>query len=100
MRKITLKKVDGLDYKALLKTILAAPKDPSAGLQLDEIRKVVKILDILDAADAAVMLEESDWQYVRDRVKSAPYTAADKRIVDFADAVIGAEEIIVQEKPA
>lgn len=98
MRKISLKKVDGLDYKTLLKSILAAPKDQSAGLQLDEIRKAVKILDTIDAADDAVMLEDSDWQYVRDRVKGASYVVADKRIVDFADTVIGAPEVAIQER--
>lgn len=100
MRKIELKNINGFDYKQVLSGIISSPQDRNAGMHLDEIRRAIKILDLIEASDGVLVLEETDWKYVQDRVKSAPYVIADKRIIEFADTVIGATEIKVQEKPA
>lgn len=97
MRKIELKDGDGLNYAELLKTILASPPADGRGLRLPEIREALKVMDKIDAAQGSVLLEDDEWRFVRDRVESAPYSAADKRILAFADAVLNAPNVEVTE---
>lgn len=98
MRKIELKTVDKFDYKQMLKLIVSSPtRGGSGSLNLDEVRRAVKILDLLEAANGVLLLEETDWAFVKDRVTNASYTVADRRIVDFADAVLLAATVSVTE---
>lgn len=97
MRKIELKTDNGLVYRDLLKSIATAPMGGRQGLQLSEVRDAMKVADKLDAANGSLLLEEDEWRFLRDRVEAAPYTAADQRILDFADSVLNAPTIEVQE---
>lgn len=97
MRKIVLKNEDGFDYKTILRGLLSVPSRKEDGLSLEEVRRSVKLLDKLDSAEHSILLEESDWSFVKGKVSGARYTLADKRIVEFADAILCAQEVSVSE---
>lgn len=96
MRKVVIKDIEGIDMKSVLKTLVSLP--PKGGsMNLEDVRRGVKLLDMLDAAKDVVLLEDADWRFLRAKVEGAPYSVADKRILEIADAVIGAPEIGVTE---
>jgi len=63
-----------------------------------EMRKRLKIIKLIENSKDEALLENSDWAELKTCVKNQKWMIADQAIVDFSDAVNGAEEVEVQEK--
>lgn len=101
MRKIDLLETDILGgklvYRDLLKAILLAPKGDARSVSFPEMREANKVLDKLNAAEGALLLEDSEWTFTRDRVEAAPFSSNDPAILAFAVAVLEAPIVAVSE---
>jgi len=95
MRKIELKEYDNSNYRADLKQIISTPgREP---YNLSQLRAAVKVIDKLDdAEDGFLLLEESEFDFVKRRVESAQFVRADKTILQFIDDIIDAPEVEVK----
>lgn len=100
MKTITLKKVpitlqgqeDIFDYKTFLQMLLETPENPERGADITEIRKSIRILDALDEIENDVLvLEDADFAYVLQRVRSAKFVTANKVFVEFVEDFENAE---------
>ena len=115
MKKITLKqfavKTDGLGLPAVKETwvgtivgLLKSPKDPQRGATIDEIRKTIPVLDKFeqvkypDTGDTEIVLEDAEYDILKDRVETARFTRIDSELIEMVDAINDAEDIEVEEK--
>ena len=94
MRDIQLKTVDlvqdgkktPISYKNQLAAIMRTPTRDTA--DIEEIRKSVRILNELDKVEGDVLrLEDADFEYVCQRVKSARWPIIDAVILAFVEDV-------------
>ena len=99
LKKVQMKRPDGVDmtlsYWVQLQTTMRTPMDVQQGANVDEIRKSIRILDALDKAgeDAEFFeLEDTDFEYMADKVKASRFTFADPAIVQFVDDVTDVED--------
>ena len=72
-----------LDYKAMLQVLMETPKDPQKGASIDEVRKSIRILDALESAEGTLMLEDADYLYLLERVRSTRFTSNHRVFADF-----------------
>lgn len=100
MKHIPLKTVDleiggqtiELAYHKQLVEILRHPADPA---DLAEVRQAVRVLDRLDdtAPDApALVLEDADYAYLRERVLAARWPVIDRVLLQFVEDVTEVKE--------
>lgn len=89
MRTIELA-AEPLDERALLSGLIG--QAPEAGYSLDEVRLGVRVLDRLAAGPAALVLEEAEWRFVRDRLACARWRVVSAGLLAFVDKVLTAPE--------
>lgn len=95
MKKIELKKIDDFEYKALLTQLVSTPD--TEPYSVPQIRQAVKVLDKLEVATDSLLLEDAEFSFVNQRVQSAKFVRADKRILQFVDDISAALEVSVNE---
>lgn len=74
-----------LEYKPLIQVIVEQPVNPQTGATIDEVRRSVRVLDKLEASNGKMELEDSDFEYLYNRIKNAHFTSNNKAFVDFVD---------------
>lgn len=95
MKKIKLKKVpmvvlgteQTLEYKPLIQVIIETPSNQGAGTTIAEMRKSIRILDALEKEDDVLLLEDADYDYLKDRINSARFTSNNRVFIDFVDYI-------------
>jgi len=97
MRKIELQSDEAFDAKRSLIAIVESPLGGKAHVTVPEMRTALRIAEKVAAADAAVLLEDSDFNFVRERVEAFPYPRSDKRVLQFVETILKAAEVDVQE---
>ena len=96
MRKITLKKIEGYNYAEMVKAIVENPgKRPYS---VTELRQAVNLIGKIEKANDELLLEESEYVFLRDRVDSTEFITATQELLDFIDEVQLAPEVDVQVK--
>lgn len=78
MKKITL--IDN-DKPILLNILEAAPN----GADIGEIRKAIKLIDKIEAAEAFVILEDTEYEYLKDKFYNIKFAKISKEIIYLAD---------------
>lgn len=92
-------KSDTFHYKRHLSILLRQPVNPQAGMTFDEMVSAFSILDkIKDAKhDEAILLEEAEWEYLRNRIEKGRYSIAHEAIRELANDIRNAEKVDVRE---
>lgn len=98
MKEIKLKILDTgeltqLDYKELIKSMIATPSNPRAGLTLDEVRKGVRVLGVLENSKEVLTLEDADYNLLVKKLDTFKFGTAHKNIIEFADDIKEAKEV-------
>ena len=98
MKEIKLKILDAdkpteLDYKGLIHSIISTPANPQAGLSLEDVRQGVRLLNTLEKSTEVLRLEDADYSYLTNKLKSFKFAQAHKNIVQFADDINNAKEV-------
>lgn len=94
MKSVELKKVpmtvlgetQEFDYKAMLQVVLEGPANPEKGAGIAEVRRCIKILDVLDKSDNVLELEDSDFDFLKERVQNIKFTSNNVAFADFVDS--------------
>lgn len=64
---------------------------PERGYSINQVRLGVKVLDRVNSVTGEkVVLEDAEYDFVRDRINETTWVAADPFIVEFFDAVVSA----------
>lgn len=95
MKKILLRILEvpdgpSIDYKAVLTEVVRRPLDPQKGIGIQEMRNSIKVLDALDASNGSVELEDSEYDLLKQKLDSMPWSYADRRILQLIDDVSNA----------
>lgn len=98
-RTITKTLDDGTEQKSLfsdknvLESVLGG--QIKEGALVAEIRKHVRVLDKIENAKDGedLLLEDEDYNFLKNKVSSFLWGVADKRIIDFVEMVENAEEV-------
>ena len=72
-------------YGEFIGLLMETPEKPESGAGIGEIRNSIRVLDALKSADKELVLEDADFSYLLQRVKSARFTASNKVFIDFID---------------
>lgn len=101
MKKVELKvlDVDGeakIDYREQIITVLKAPENPQAGLDFEEMSKVLPIIDKVQSAGAVVLLEDAEHEEVSRRLKKARFGVAHPALFDMIKAITEAPVHLVE----
>jgi hypothetical protein len=92
MKEVPLKVVDidtgALDYKKELIIIFRSPIDSKAGADIEEMRRSIRVLDALDRATDTLVLEDADYNYLKERVNRARFGMVHPAIVQFVDDMV------------
>jgi hypothetical protein len=87
-----------IDYRELIEQVVRVPLNRQTGATIDEMRRSIRVLDALEAAsDGVLVLEDSDWQVLRDKVEVFPWGMVDRRLLAFYDDVVGASDALRRE---
>ena len=81
-----------LSYKSQLEQILRSPANPQAGADYDEIRRSIRILDALEKEDHVLVLEDADYEYLRERVLGTKWPLIDLVVLQFVEDVTSIKE--------
>lgn len=95
MRKLHMKD----EYQAALLNLLRSPSDIKVGANYNEIKRtmpLIRRLEEVGQADVDLLLEESQWELLRDRVTSAGWTSIQEKTLALIDDVVNAEECEVK----
>ena len=88
--------INVLSYSEAVRQVIRRPLDPQKGADIEEIRKGIRVLDAVDKADKSnantLELEDADWEHLRDKTNAMQWAFVDRRVLEFIDAVIGADE--------
>jgi len=91
MRRIELKTVHVNDQPAYygdwIRDILSVASDPRAGMTVDEMRRVLPIFTKLENDPIFALLEDSEWQTLKERVKNYKFARFTPEIIQFADYI-------------
>jgi len=103
MKRITLRTDGKQNSKEVFRAV--AEHSPQKPISVSEMRKRVKLLDVLDAAlGDSIVVEDAEWQVLKDIMESFPWSQATKQLLAIIDDVINAAEVSqadlkVVEKP-
>lgn len=81
-----------IEWADVVRQVMRRPKDPSRGVEIDEMRKSIRVLDALDKSNGVLQLEDADWEYLREKTLAMQWGVIDSRIVKFTDDVFNATE--------
>lgn len=101
MREVELKKIPssdtspGYDYSVMIKAIIENPGKRPYGVS--EMRQAVNLLGKIDKADGTLLLEQSEYAFLRDRLDSTEFLAANQELLDFIDTIQLAPEVEVKK---
>lgn len=97
MRKIDLKEVDAgqaggmqlpsLNYAAVITQILSVKAD---GMMVPELRKCLGVLAAVEKGRDVVVLEETEWQYLVERIQSHRWPVATPAVMTMIDDICSA----------
>jgi|SRR5215467_14187249 len=79
-------------YADVIRQVIKRPLDPQKGADVDEMRKGIRVLDAVDKADQVLELEDADYDHLKEKTLAMPWAMVDKRILDFINAVVDAQE--------
>lgn len=90
-----------VDYRMIIEQAVRLPLDRQAGASIEEMRKGIRILDALDACpqtyglqDEVLVLEDADWEFLKQKVEKFPWAGTDRRFLRFYDDVTGATDAV------
>jgi hypothetical protein len=93
--KDPLNEANRVDYRALVEQVVRIPLNRQTGATIDEMRKGIRVLDALDSSvDDVLVLEDADWQILKDKVEAFPWGMVDRRLVAFYDDVVSATDSV------
>jgi hypothetical protein len=82
-----------VDYRAMIEQVVRMPLNRQTGVTIDEMRKGIRILDALDATtDDILILEDADWQALKEKTEAFPWGMVDRRLLMFYDDVVAATD--------
>jgi len=80
-----LGKTQEFEYRGMIQVILESPANPEKGAGIDEVRKCIRILDVLEKSESELVLEDADFDFLKDRILKTKFTSNNKVFVDFVD---------------
>ena len=87
-------------YADLLVVILKASSSPQ-GFNPDTMRQTLKLVDTIRYYETrgieTVVLDELDWEYIRNKVRVFPFKLAHSEVLEFIDSILDAEEVKLEE---
>lgn len=75
------------DYAALIRNVANRPPAMAAGITPDQMQLILKVLEALDKSAEQIDLEDTQWEWVRDRVNDFPWPQAHVELAEFIKAV-------------
>lgn len=86
------------DYGETIKAVLRTPG--ASGLSLEDMRQSIKIIDRLESNGNGLVdrltLEDSEWNYLKQKLQVFRWGFAHQAIIDLCDAVNNAESIEIK----
>lgn len=82
-KKTSLKKSDGTfhDYKGLIEVVITHP--PKEGFEMEIMLKKKRVIDCLSKGGETIDFEDSDYEFLRNSVKSFKWAIDHNDIIDF-----------------
>lgn len=100
MRTIELRKngefEERLQILAILKSapVFGDPREGMSGYTFDEVRDCLKVIDKLEAmpSDGPLILEDAEWQTLKNRVAKVRWNIASREIVEMVEKINDAKK--------
>lgn len=92
-----------IKYGAIIRALLQHPNQPEhRGVNYDYLIKVKRVYDVLDTVDKAdkMVLEDADYEFLKDCVVGYLYTHAHPNILTFIEDIKNAEHITTDNPKA
>jgi hypothetical protein len=67
------------------------------GFLKGELRQCLKLADLIENANGALLLEEADWNYLKQRLDQHQWPSVNPAFADLMEAVEKAEDVKVEE---
>lgn len=82
-KKTSLKKSDGTfqDYKGLIEAVITNP--PKEGFEMATMLKTKRVIDCIAKEGEIIDLEDSDYEFLKNSVKSFKWAIYHTDIIDF-----------------
>ena len=82
----------------LLESVIRNVAPGQQGFTIDDMRKGMRVLDALEMAEKTVdgrilVLEDSDYTFMKKRVEAARWVRITKPLLDFIDKIMSPEEL-------
>jgi hypothetical protein len=75
-----------LSYKAQIVELI---RHPVNGANYEDVRHSIRLLDALEGADNTLELEDSDFEFLKQRVLSTRWPYVDRYVLTFIEDVTG-----------
>lgn len=79
-----------ISYRDVLVEVVRRPSNPQAGIGIEEMRNSIRVLDALDASNGTLELEDADYELLKSKLLSMPWSVADRRILTLIEDVSAA----------
>ena len=89
------KEADVLDYRKLLTEVMRVQQQ---GMSFEDMEIAVRVIGDLKRANGAVLIQESDYEYLWKRVQALRPLVADPALLEFRNAVRDAPKVVVEAK--
>ena len=86
-----------LSYRKQLLVISKNPLNPQGGMQYEEIKQVDRLVEVLTGEGDFVIMEDTDFTNLCERVKKYPYAMYVPEISQFTTDILGSEDHKVKE---
>ena len=88
------------DYRAQLLRMVESPMTPGSGVTKAELRKSLPLLDKIEQANGSLLLEDEEWDYLKQKMANASWAFVHRALLEFEDAIENAPKVEVAVKKA
>lgn len=84
-------------YADLL-TVILKSGSPTQSFNPDTMRQALRLIDVIGSCqNEQLILDESDWEYIRNKVRVYPFKLAHPEVLEFIDNILDATEFKLEE---
>ena len=102
MKKIELLEIEDekfgeFSYKKHILSMLESPKSKTGGTNYQEMVKIIPTIQKVNDADGFLLLEDAEWEDLKERAETFGFTINHPVIYDMVDAIVNAETVKIAE---
>lgn len=93
MKSFTITDRGQFNAKEVILTVIKAPLGgpKGGGTTVDEMRADIRLLDLIEKAEGEVLIEDSDWSRLCNKLTAFPFAFSDGDLLAICESVLDAK---------